>query len=758
MKFNMLYSSGSKLVPVFEFDSTDNLNSIKEKFYSALEVSGLKNEAYGFKIQANTLILTHFFSSPPEKMIESFKQLLQTMQINGLINEEELKKISEQFENQMRKLPYLSSTGKNMGIYSQSSSFFEERTKPEHIQIELDHLDKLKDKYKDDSVVQEGINTWSNMLKGKMQERKQKIDFITKSRKELRRNAVDDNKGLVKKEFSSGRQTLSDWLLLGLYQEDSNENSIKLIQTQINDFINNTPDIAKPFLLTAAMWIAFGDIIASFRPDYDLGIKKSLKLIEGGHGREFAEDAEGVYRSKHSVYFKTISEENQSAEDRISTMVHELKHALDKLLYRSYLSPFDVFDHTKAEDWKEMADKIRIYVRVDAPWLEWLNYSSYDKSKWFSELSARLMQGAFLNQLSELKEPYQEFANKALEEFAKDTKVFQDFMVNMLGLNLLSLWEKGEIFQNEFNLSGKDCDLLNEARKQKCTIMALVMKQRLEEGKSALDIVEELQNKGSSLDAIHANAKRFFFPEIKKVAMEKMAAEDPFIAIENIHDKEQLEKALEKTLGADHNQTFNKRELLEHAVKKNNTHAVSWLVREGALESFKPKKVIKLIAKALARENSELCRELLRYFNEKNINERDSYGHTLLHHSAAFGDQELVKFLLDKGANVNAVIKPPPDIWSEVAGYTPLHIAVAESQMNVMKYLLSLPQIDLTVEDENGRTAMDIAKEKGHSAMIDLLQKKSSITPARTPFGLFPEKKKEEIEDEHQPSEFFENK
>ena len=64
------------------------------------------------------------------------------------------------------------------------------------------------------------------------------------------------------------------------------------------------------------------------------------------------------------------------------------------------------------------------------------------------------------------------------------------------------------------------------------------------------------------------------------------------------------------------------------------------------------------------------------------------------------------------------------------AGSTPLHLACCHGQFEVVKYLLEnskLKGIDITTKNNHQRTPEDLARQKGHSDILELL--KSRCTP-----------------------------
>ena len=128
-----------------------------------------------------------------------------------------------------------------------------------------------------------------------------------------------------------------------------------------------------------------------------------------------------------------------------------------------------------------------------------------------------------------------------------------------------------------------------------------------------------------------------------------------------------------------------------------------------------------------------------------------------LHEACKNGNLEIVKSLLNKNANVNAIgdreYKMTPLHWAAFLGYikivkelikyksnilsiniikqTPLHLAVLKNDIKVVKYLVK-NGAEIYAEDENNRTPWDIAIENCYDLILDffkLIINKENIQP-----------------------------
>uniref|UniRef100_H2Z0Z8 E3 ubiquitin-protein ligase n=1 Tax=Ciona savignyi TaxID=51511 RepID=H2Z0Z8_CIOSA len=95
------------------------------------------------------------------------------------------------------------------------------------------------------------------------------------------------------------------------------------------------------------------------------------------------------------------------------------------------------------------------------------------------------------------------------------------------------------------------------------------------------------------------------------------------------------------------------------------------------------------------------------------VNFMDDVGQTLLNWAAAFGTQEMVDFLCDRGADVNKGQRS-----------SSLHYAACFGRPSVVKSLL-LHSANTSLHDEEGKTALEKARERndeGHKEVVKLLE------------------------------------
>ncbi|MCW9025877.1 MAG: ankyrin repeat domain-containing protein [Thiovulaceae bacterium] len=98
--------------------------------------------------------------------------------------------------------------------------------------------------------------------------------------------------------------------------------------------------------------------------------------------------------------------------------------------------------------------------------------------------------------------------------------------------------------------------------------------------------------------------------------------------------------------------------------------------------------------------------------NLENINiQHEKYGWTLLHMAIRRDEREMVKYLLDKGADINRV---------DGVGWTPLMEAIMDDMPELCKTLVDAGA-DKTIVNKRGVTAPMLAQKFGRENMYDYL-------------------------------------
>ncbi|MDR0590302.1 MAG: ankyrin repeat domain-containing protein [Puniceicoccales bacterium] len=115
------------------------------------------------------------------------------------------------------------------------------------------------------------------------------------------------------------------------------------------------------------------------------------------------------------------------------------------------------------------------------------------------------------------------------------------------------------------------------------------------------------------------------------------------------------------------------------------------------------------------------CECVVRNMSDKNVKNWDNNGKTALHYAAKNGHKNVVQFLLDNGADVNAGAKGGLN-----EGRTALHYAAENGHKKVVRFLLD-NGADEKIKDGQGKTALHYAAEGGQFDIVTFLVLRNNI-------------------------------
>ncbi|WP_264683262.1 ankyrin repeat domain-containing protein [Wolbachia endosymbiont (group B) of Euphydryas aurinia] len=120
------------------------------------------------------------------------------------------------------------------------------------------------------------------------------------------------------------------------------------------------------------------------------------------------------------------------------------------------------------------------------------------------------------------------------------------------------------------------------------------------------------------------------------------------------------------------------------------------------------------------------------YINEgADISTKDNHGKTPLHIAAKRGLLDIAKFLLDKGADIDA--------QENKFGRAPLHLAAAKGHLDIVKYLIEKgADVDVYQGGWSYSTALHLAARKGHLDIVKYLIEKGANPKATDSEGKNP--------------------
>lgn len=118
---------------------------------------------------------------------------------------------------------------------------------------------------------------------------------------------------------------------------------------------------------------------------------------------------------------------------------------------------------------------------------------------------------------------------------------------------------------------------------------------------------------------------------------------------------------------------------------------------------------------ALHHGHEPIALELLKT-QSVDLNHHHLNGRTALHFAIETKMEKALKELIDKGVNVNRILRN---------GYRPIHLAVAHNWLNGVKILAAAPNINLEARLSSGKTAMDLAIENNRKEIIEFFHPSS---------------------------------
>ena len=172
-----------------------------------------------------------------------------------------------------------------------------------------------------------------------------------------------------------------------------------------------------------------------------------------------------------------------------------------------------------------------------------------------------------------------------------------------------------------------------------------------------------------------------------------------------------LSACLAMSLAAQTNPPASLEQMLMESSYLGNLEDVKRLVLKGAtVDAEDPEKRTSLMWAAFNGHTAVVEYLILR---DAKVDSKDSSGRTALMYASSGPYAETVELLLEKGAEVN--------VQGTLEGFTALMTAAAEGQLEVVRLLLE-HGADQSLKDKDGDTAQSFAQDKGHSAVVELLE------------------------------------
>jgi len=150
---------------------------------------------------------------------------------------------------------------------------------------------------------------------------------------------------------------------------------------------------------------------------------------------------------------------------------------------------------------------------------------------------------------------------------------------------------------------------------------------------------------------------------------------------------------------------------LQVAILWNQLGMVRFLLDKGAqIEDADSDGVTALMQACCDSENAEIVKKLLLHPGViTNLEAKNNDGCTALFLAAHYGNKEIVKRLVDAGADLKAV---------DSNGATGLIIAASNGQANIVEMLMELDDVDLEAKNNDGYAAFLVAAAHGHAGVV----------------------------------------
>lgn len=167
---------------------------------------------------------------------------------------------------------------------------------------------------------------------------------------------------------------------------------------------------------------------------------------------------------------------------------------------------------------------------------------------------------------------------------------------------------------------------------------------------------------------------------------------------------------------------------LNIAIESGDMELTKFLITNGANVNSLMQDGVSLIGYAIAQNNMDLLQILIENGANVNYTGGDSWAKTPLQTASRLGLDNVVRILLTRNADINAV---------DMNGNTALHTAALNSQLSVVKLLLKKnPSLD--IQNKVGNTALHLAVISGNIDIVGELVLKGANTRIRNNDGKYP--------------------
>ena len=167
---------------------------------------------------------------------------------------------------------------------------------------------------------------------------------------------------------------------------------------------------------------------------------------------------------------------------------------------------------------------------------------------------------------------------------------------------------------------------------------------------------------------------------------------------------------------------------LNIAIESGDMELTKFLITNGANVNSLMQDGVSLIGYAIAQNNMDLLQMLIENGANVNYTNGDSWANTPLQTASRLGLDNVVRILLTRNVDINAV---------DMNGNTALHTAALNSQLSIVKLLLE-KNTNLDIQNKVGNTALHLAVISGNIDIVGELILKGANTRIRNNDGKYP--------------------